>query len=96
MAEHQHFEWRLRALTRQQRIAGPTMLAQRLRAAGLAISVPQCSRLLTRAPRRISLDMLAALCTVLRCTLEDLLVLVREAPGGSARRMSAPPMVRLR
>jgi DNA-binding Xre family transcriptional regulator len=96
MAEHLHFEWRLRALIRQQRIAGPTMLAARLRTAGFAISVPQCSRLLTRAPRRISLDLLAALCTVLRCSLEDLLLLVRDAPGASARRMSAPPMVRLR
>lgn len=65
--------WRLKALMDERRITGARELQARLRAAGCEISLPQLGRLLKNPPRRLTLELLAALVGVLDCTAHDLL-----------------------
>lgn len=85
-------EWRL-GVVMHRRAAGPRSVAARLTRAGLPISAAQISRLSTRPPRRVTLELIAGLCEVLGCTIGDLVRLADPAPP--RRSCSAPPEVHL-
>lgn len=66
---------------------------------GITLSREQVYRLVTQPPQRLSMDTLVALCDILGCTPNDLIV--PEVVAGSARKTadgtgaapSAPPVV---
>lgn len=68
-------EWRLRHVAADCGIWTAAELGRRMEAeAGLHLSGPSLSTLMTRRPVRLRLDILAALCAVLHCTPNDLIV----------------------
>ena len=70
------FHWRLRMAAAQREVWTGAQL-RRLMAdkAGLELSAASVSTLLTRQPAQLKLETLAALCTALDCTPNDLLEL---------------------
>lgn len=55
-----------------------TDLVEPLRERGVEMSRQMIHRVVTQPPRRINVDLLAALCDILACTPDDLLELVAE------------------
>jgi len=82
--------WLLPALLHQRALSAPRFAAM-LRGRGYAISDSQVYRLLKRTPRRYDHALLVAACSVLECTVADLL---QFEPGSSAGTL-APPAFRL-
>lgn len=68
-------EWKLRELMAGQGMFATTDLIEPLHARGVFLSREQVYRLVVKAPQRINVDVLAALCDILGCTAADLLVL---------------------
>lgn len=70
------FRWRLRMAAAQREVWTGAQLRRLLAdKAGLELSAASVSALLTRQPAQLKLDTLAALCTALDCTPNDLLEL---------------------
>src|SRR5680860_874871 len=70
------FRWRLRMAAAQREVWTGAQLRRLLAdKADLEISAASVSALLTRQPAQVKLDTLAALCTALECTPNDLLEL---------------------
>lgn len=67
--------WRLRTLMAERGMFKTTDLLEPLKAEGVTLSREQVFRLVTQTPQRLNVEVLAALCTILRCTPSDLLVL---------------------
>jgi putative transcriptional regulator len=98
--------WRLRMAAAQREVWTGAQLRRLLaERAGLHLSSASVSALLTRQPAQVKLETLAALCTALECTPNDLIevditpmaqeaakpVLAREEPK-AARGRSLPPL----
>lgn len=98
--------WRLRIAAAQREVWTGAQLRRLLaERAGLHLSSASVSALLTRQPAQVKLETLAALCTALECTPDDLLevdttpvtqptlrpALAREEPK-AARGRSLPPL----
>jgi DNA-binding Xre family transcriptional regulator len=66
------FNWRIRELMARQRIKTSTELAEPLRERGITLSPSQVYRLVAQDPERIAFKVLAALCDILHCELNDL------------------------
>lgn len=81
------YEWRLRPLMAQRGIYTASELAPHLVEHGVRLSVTQVWRLVTGKPERLNLHTLMALCEILECTPNDLLVkVVAAAPAKRAKR----------
>lgn len=101
-------QWRLRMAAAQREVWTGTQLRRLLaERAGLELSAASVSALLTKQPAQVKLSTLAALCTALECTPNDLFEvdttpIHRPAPPpravsdppkqASARGRSMPPM----
>jgi putative transcriptional regulator len=98
--------WRLRIAAAQREVWTGAQLRRLLaERAGLHLSSASVSALLTRQPAQVKLETLAALCTALECTPDDLIevdttpvthgtpkpALAREEPK-AARGRSLPPL----
>ena len=83
--------WRLRMAAAQREVWTGAQLRRLLaERAGLHLSSASVSALLTRQPAQVKLETLAALCTALDCTPNDLIeVDTTPVPQGAAR--PAPP-----
>jgi DNA-binding Xre family transcriptional regulator len=77
--------WRLRQVMAEQGIFQTTDLVPLLAERQVFLSRQFVHRLVTKAPQRINVDLLAALCDVLSCAPNDLLELVVEAPAKQKR-----------
>lgn len=77
--------WRLRELMADAGMFQTTELIEPLRAVGIQLSREQVFRLVTKPPARLNMEVLAALCTVLTCTPNDLIE-VNPAAAGQTRR----------
>lgn len=84
------FRWRLRMAAAQREVWTGAQLRRLLAdKAGLELSAASISALLTNQPVQVKLDTLAALCTALDCTPNDLLELDATLPASMAK---APAM----
>jgi DNA-binding Xre family transcriptional regulator len=90
--------WHLRLRMAAKGWYATTDLVPLLAARGVHLSREQVYRLVTHPPQRLSMDVLAALCDILKCTPNDLISVevvnaqVAKAVGDQGR--SAPPAVR--
>jgi len=88
--------WRLRIAAAQREVWTGAQLRRLLaERAGLSLSSASVSALLTKQPTQVKLETLAALCTALDCTPNDLLDVdtspVSAAPAEPARPARAAP-----
>jgi DNA-binding Xre family transcriptional regulator len=90
------YTWRLPELMAAHGMHNSTDLIPRLLERGIALSRPQVYRLVTQRPERVSLQMMAALCDIFGCGMEDL-VTVTAADERKKRTAtsSAPNVVEL-
>lgn len=90
------YTWRLPELMAAHGMHNSTDLIPRLLERGIALSRPQVYRLVTQRPERVSLQMMAALCDIFGCGMQDL-VTVTAADERKKRiaTSSAPNVVEL-
>ncbi|OZC87666.1 XRE family transcriptional regulator [Rhodococcus sp. 05-340-1] len=88
--------WRLPKLMAAHGMHNSTDLIPRLVERGISLSRPQVYRLVTQRPERVSLQMMAALCDIFGCGMQDL-VTVTAADERKKRTAtsSAPNVVEL-
>ncbi|ORV10396.1 helix-turn-helix domain-containing protein [Mycobacterium celatum] len=75
MIKKMGYRWRLRDLMADQQMFKTTDLIPHLVERGITLSREQVFRLVTQPPQRLSMDTLVALCDILGCTPNDLIVL---------------------
>jgi DNA-binding Xre family transcriptional regulator len=68
------YRWRLRDLMADQQMFQTSDLMPHLVERGITLSREQVYRLVTQPPRRLSMDTLVALCDILECTPNDLII----------------------
>lgn len=73
--------WNLRQVMAENGIFQTSELVEPLRQRGVEMSRQMVHRVVTKAPQRINVDLLAALCDILDCTPNDLLELRHEQVG---------------
>lgn len=73
MAKRVTFGWNLRQVMAERGMFKTSDLVEPLHALGVDISRQMIHRVVTGAPQRVNLDLLAALCEILECTPNDLL-----------------------
>ncbi len=89
--------WQLRLRMAEQGLFQTSDLVPLLAERGISLSREQVFRLVTQAPQRLSMDVLAALCDILGCSPNDLIEVevvneqVRKAAGDHG---AAPPVRR--
>ncbi|RKS77958.1 DNA-binding Xre family transcriptional regulator [Motilibacter peucedani] len=74
MTRRPTYRWRLRDLMAEHDMFATTALLPLLDERGIDLSPSQVHRLVTQAPERLSLPVLAALCDIFACTPADLIV----------------------
>lgn len=83
------YRWKLRDLMADQQMFQTSNLGPLLAERGITLSREQVYRLVTQPPQRLSIDVLVALCDILDCTPNDLIVpeivnaQVRKAAGSN-------------
>jgi DNA-binding Xre family transcriptional regulator len=83
------YTWRLAELMAARGMHNSTQLIPLLAERGIQLSRPQVYRVVYQRPERISLQMMAALCDILGCGVEDLVTVTatdvrrRKASSGS-------------
>lgn len=89
------YAWRLAEIMAAHGMHNTTDLMPRLAERGIELSRPQVYRIVHQRPERMSLQLLAALCDIFSCGLEDLLTVtatnVRRKKAASST--PAPPNV---
>lgn len=91
--------WRLRVMMSERGVTTVTELGRRLQRLGVTMSSQQLNRIVTEMPQRLNTELLAALLTVLKCRVEDLIQIEEPAaapaadpaPSPDARRAERPP-----
>jgi DNA-binding Xre family transcriptional regulator len=84
------YQWHLRRLMADHDMYSTAELVPMLAERGVVLSREQVFRLVTQAPQRLSMDILAALCDILGCTPNDLIEIqvvntqVRKAASSTA------------
>ncbi|TYB62210.1 helix-turn-helix transcriptional regulator [Nonomuraea sp. PA05] len=73
MIKKMGIRWNLRRLMAAKDMFQTTDLVPLLAERGIQLSREQVFRLVTQAPQRLSMDILAALCDILGCTPNDLI-----------------------
>lgn len=74
MIKKMGYQWRLRDLMADQQMFQTSDLVPRLAERGITLSREQVYRLVTQPPQRLSMDVLVALCDILECAPNDLIV----------------------
>lgn len=74
MIKKMGYRWRLRDLMADQQMFQTSDLMPHLVERGVTLSREQVYRLVTQPPQRLSMDTLVALCDILECTPNDLIV----------------------
>lgn len=69
--------WNLRSVMASRGIFQTSKLKPLLEERGIDLSREQVYRLVTQPPQRVRLDVLAALCDALECSLNDLVTITR-------------------
>lgn len=70
-------DWHLRSMMASRGIFQTTKLKPLLEERGIDLSREQIYRLVTHPPQRVRIDVLAALCDALDCSLNDLVTITR-------------------
>jgi hypothetical protein len=81
------YQWRLREVMAEHKLYATTELVPLLAERGIVLSVSQVHRLVTTAPERLSLPVLAALCDIFAITPAELIV--TDAVNVGVRRLAA-------
>jgi DNA-binding Xre family transcriptional regulator len=87
------FEWRLRQIMASRGLFSTTDLHPLLAERGVELSATQVYRLVTQAPERLNMRVLAAVCDALQCTPNDLIeptVVERQQTARAGRRKPSP------
>jgi DNA-binding Xre family transcriptional regulator len=84
------YHWHLRRLMAERDMFATTDLGPLLAERGVALSREQVYRLVARAPQRLSLTTLAALCDILACTPGELVEPYRATSPPVAKGASGP------
>ena len=91
------YTWRLAELMAARGMHNSTQLIPLLAERGIQLSRPQVYRVVYQRPERISLQMMAALCDILGCGVEDLVTVtasdVRRRKASSGSQPVAKPNV---
>jgi DNA-binding Xre family transcriptional regulator len=91
------YTWRLAELMAARGMHNSTQLIPLLAERGIQLSRPQVYRVVYQRPERISLQMMAALCDILGCGVEDLVTVtatdVRRRKASSGSQSAAKPNV---
>lgn len=97
MIKKMGFRWKLRARMAEHEMFQTSDLVPALAERGIHLSREQVYRLVTQPPQRLSMDTLAALCSILDCTPNDLIEIdivnaqvPKTASGGVAAAEGAP------
>lgn len=84
------YHWHLSELMARRGLHNSTDLAPLLRERGINLSPSQVYRVVTQRPERVSLKLIAALCDIFTCGVEDLITVtaadtprVRRTAGGT-------------
>ncbi|WP_029899471.1 helix-turn-helix domain-containing protein [Nocardia brasiliensis] len=88
------YTWRLAELMARHGLHNSTALIPRLHERGITLSRPQVYRLVNQRPERVSLQMVAALCDIFGCGIEDL-VTVTATDARRQKTGSTPNVVEL-
>jgi DNA-binding Xre family transcriptional regulator len=93
MSKKMGYRWRLRDLMADQQMFQTTDLVPHLVERGITLSREQVFRLVTQPPQRLSMDTLVALCDILGCTPNDLIVpeVITNSARKTAEGTEAPP-----
>jgi DNA-binding Xre family transcriptional regulator len=84
------YQWHLAELMARHGLRNTTDLAPLLRERGVDLSPSQVYRLATQTPERVSLTLLAALCDVFGCRVDELVsTSAVDAPAGRTRRTAS-------
>jgi DNA-binding Xre family transcriptional regulator len=87
------YTWRVAELMAARGMHNSTDLIPRLAERGIVLSRPQVYRVVHQRPERISLKMMAALCDIFSCGVEDLVTVtatdVRRKKAASAAKAAA-------
>jgi DNA-binding Xre family transcriptional regulator len=93
------YTWRLAEMMAAHGMHNSTDLMPRLAERGIELSRPQVYRIVHQRPERMSLQLLAALCDIFSCGLEDLLTVtaadVRRQKAASSTTPAPPSVVAL-
>lgn len=81
------YQWRLREVMAEHKLYATTELVPLLAERGIHLSSSQVHRLVTSAPERLSLPVLAALCDIFNTTPDELIV--TEAMNVGVRKLAA-------
>ena len=92
------YTWRLAEIMAAHGMHNSTDLIPRLSERGIQLSRPQVYRIVHQRPERLSLQLLAALCDILGCGVEDLLTVTatdvrRKRATATAAKSSSPKVV---
>jgi DNA-binding Xre family transcriptional regulator len=93
------YAWRLAEIMATHGMHNSTDLMPRLAERGIELSRPQVYRIVYQRPERLSLHLLAALCDIFECGVEDLLTItatdVRRKKAASSTTTARPNVVDL-
>lgn len=93
------YTWRLAELMAAAGLHNSTELIPRLAERGIELSRPQVYRVVHQRPERISVQLLAALCDIFGCGVEDLITVtatdLRRKKAASAAAAASPNVVEL-
>ena len=76
MARKMSYRWHLRQMMATHEMFQTSQLVPQLAERGIQLSREQVYRLVTQAPQRLSLEILAALCDIFSCTPNELIEIV--------------------
>ena len=94
------YTWRLAELMAARGMHNSTDLIPLLAERGIELSRPQVYRVVHQRPERVSLQMIAALCDILGCGVEDLVTVTaadvrRRKASGNSQSVPRPNVVEL-
>lgn len=100
MKRHVDYTWRVAELMAAHGMHNSTDLIPRLAERGIVLSRPQVYRVVHQRPERVSLQMMAALCDIFSCGVEDLVTVTatdakRRKTASAAQGTAAPNVVDL-
>lgn len=84
------YQWHLAELMARHGLRNTTDLAPLLAERGVNLSASQVYRLVAQTPERVSLTLLAALCDIFGCRLDELVTTsAADSPAGRGRRAAS-------
>lgn len=99
MKRQVHYRWRLAEIMAAHGMHNSTELIPRLAERGIQLSRPQVYRVVHQRPERVSVQLLAALCDIFSCGIEDLITVtaadVRAKKAAASTAATSPNVVEL-